>query len=355
MRLMERIHRTGKRQRLAKNTIECYGRWIRDFLCFHREGEEWRHPAQLGTREVEGYITSLAADRKLSASAQNQAINALMFLYKRVLADELPPDHLGRFASQRSKRPVCVPTVLSSDEVSRLLAALPEGSTERLLAALLYGTGMRVNEGCTLRLRDIDFDRKQIVIRQGKGGKDRVVMLPEKLLGALVDQAQRVRRQHLLDCRRNAGHTPLPDSLRHKVAYAVQDWRWQFLFPSAVVRWDAEGNGTRWHCDPGAFSRQISQATRRAGLGKRVSPHTLRHSFATHLLEGGYDIRQVQQLLGHAKLATTMIYTHVMNKPAVAVKSPVDHLGVFGECKSNPAQLESEIKWSGAENQRSQC
>jgi integrase len=201
------------------------------------------------------------------------------------------------------------------------------GSTRRLMVELLYGAGLRLMECCTLRVRDVDFDRGQIVVRGGKGDKDRSVMLPARCVGALAEQSRRVRHLHERDRARGGGYVPLPASLAHKAPYAARDVRWQFLFPSAVLRRDAHGCGLRWHGDPGKLDAEIRGAARRAGVDKRVTAHTFRHSFATHLLEQGWDVRQVQSLLGHSNLQTTMVYTHVMNKPAFAVTSPLDRLG----------------------------
>ncbi len=332
MRLLEQFDAVAKLRHLAKNTAECYRRWVVEFLAFHRVDRRWRHPRELAEAEVGAFLTHLAVDRRLSGSTQNQACNAIVFLYKRVLADELPADHLGRFAGERSKRPKRVPTVLSESEVVRLIEAIEpdrEGSTRQLMAKLAYGTGMRVGEVCTLRLRDLDFDRGQIVIRAGKGDKDRIVMLPAACRGALVEQARRVRTRHERDVAKGGGFVPVSDAEANKMPYAEQDWRWQFVFPSTTLRRDGEGRGFRWHADRAAFARVVANAARAAGIGKRVSPHTFRHSFATHLLEAGYDIRQVQTLLGHAKLETTQIYTHVMNKPAVAVTSPLDRVAAM--------------------------
>lgn len=325
MKLVERMEAVGRRRHLSPRTIACYQSWVKDFLRYHREGNRWRHPRELAEREVEAYLTHLAVQRRLSASSQNQATNALVYLYKQVLADELGKEHLGKFAAERSRRPARVPTVLSVDEVRRVLGAI-EGSTWRLMAELLYGTGMRVSECCTLRVRDVDFERGQIVIRGGKGDKDRIVMLPASLRGRLQEQVGRARDRHDLDMAAGGGYVPLPDSVANKVKYAERDWRWQYLFPSAVMRRNQTDRGFRWHTDPGALSRVITVACKRSGVGKRVTPHTFRHSFATHLLEHGYDVRQVQELLGHEKLETTMIYTHVMNRPAVTVQSPLDRL-----------------------------
>ncbi len=328
MKLMQRIETVGRRLRLADASIECYARWIEQFLRFCRVDGKWRAPTKLGTAEVEAFLTDIAVRRHLSASSQNQALNALMFLYKQVLVDDVSPEHLGRFAAERSRRPVRVPTVLSVDEVGQLLVAIPAGSMRRLMIELLYGAGLRVGECCTLRVRDLDFDRGQLIVRSGKGDKDRIVMLPVRARPGLIEQVRRVRRQHTQDLAKGGGFVPLPDELKNKMDYAESDWRWQFLFPSIVVRRDDRGRGHRWNTDPSALDRTIRAAAKQTELSKRVSCHTLRHSFATHLLEAGYDIRQVQTLLGHERLATTMIYTHVANKPAIAVVSPLDRVGV---------------------------
>jgi len=326
MKLLEQVRDVALRRHLSKLTITCYQSWIRNFLEFSKGNGQWRHPRELFAADVETFLTHLARDRHLSASSQNQATCAIVFLYKKVLAEELGEDHLGAFAAERSKRPVRVPTVLSVDEVQRLLQEVKADSTHRLMIELLYGTGVRVMECCTLRLRDLDLDRAQIIVRSGKGDKDRIVMLPESLKGRLVEQCRRVRAIHTRDMAKEGGYVPIPDPVEHKIPYAQRDWRWQFLFPSVTLRRDEQGRGFRWWSNPGVLDRTIKGATRRAALTKRVSAHTLRHSFATHLLEAGYDVRQVQTLLGHANLQTTMVYTHVMNKAATAVKSPLDRL-----------------------------
>jgi integron integrase len=397
MKLLERVARIGRQRRLSPNTIKCYQRWIaeflrycarpgipvvpvtpasvdpiQDFLDLDLESKPtggvasatlsaigstppvgsgqsgridefcWRHPRELGAVELAAFLSYLANDRKVAASTQNQACNAIVFLYRRVLADELPPDHLGRFVAERSKQPRRVPTVLSEGEVRQLVSVMPAESVRTLMVKLLYGTGMRLGELCSLRLRDLDFDRAQIIVRSGKGDKDRIVMLPVALRGELADQARRVRELHRRDLAKGAGYAPVPDVLLHKVPYAADDWRWQFLFPSVTlskvtvdwVRPDGspacEQRRVRAHAAIGVLDRFINQAAKDAGISKRVSAHTFRHSFATHLLESGYDIRQVQTLLGHERLETTMVYTHVMNKPSIAVVSPIDRVGMAG-------------------------
>ncbi|HWE03409.1 MAG TPA: integron integrase, partial [Tepidisphaeraceae bacterium] len=272
------------------------------------------------------FLTYLATDRRLSASSQNQAVNAIVFLYKQVLADELPPDHLGRFAAERSKRPKRVPTVLSEDQVRRIIDEMPADSTRTLMVRLLYGTGLRVMECCTLRVRDLDLDRGQIVVRGGKGDQDRIVMLPASAKGRVVEHLRVIRRRYDRDLAKGGGFVPLPPVLENKVPYADDDWRWQFVFPSLTMRRDEKGRGIRYHASPGVLDRFIHSATERAAVNKRVTCHTFRHSFATHLLEAGYDVRQVQTLLGHKDLRTTQLYTHVVNRPAVAVVSPLDRL-----------------------------
>jgi integron integrase len=278
--------------------------------------------------DVEAFLTHLARDRRLSASSQNQATCAIVFLYRHVLAAELPQDHLGRFASERSRRPVRIPTVLSRDEARRVIEALPPRSLHRLMVDLLYGAGLCLMECCTLRIRDLDFERGQIVVRAGKGDKDRLVMMPQTLRPALLEQARGVRLRHGRDLRVDGGYVPLPDSLAHKAPYATRGWRWQYVFSSSVMRRDTRGRGFRWYANPKWLDTSIRRAAGCAGIAKRVTAHTFRHSFATHVLEAGYDIRQVQTLLGHASLKTTQIYTHVMNPPAVAVRNPLDQLVV---------------------------
>lgn len=327
MKLLNQIDLVARRLRLSPNTIDAYSSWIRAYLGFCAAARGgWTHPTKLGTADCEAFLNDLVLRRRLSASSQNQALNALVFLYKHVLENTIPQDHLGKFALLRSTRPKRIPTVLSADEVSRVIAALPEKGNSRLLIQLLYGTGLRVGEACMLRLRDIDFARAQVIVRAGKGDKDRIVMLPATLIRSLRDQGDAVERQWRLDVQRGGGYAPVPDALLHKRPRAGNELPWQFLFPSVVLRRDECGRGTRWHTDPSTLERILYVAARGAGINKRVTCHTFRHSFATHVLEAGYDIRQVQSLLGHASLKTTQIYTHVMNRPASAVTSPLDRL-----------------------------
>jgi len=330
------MENVGRCRRLAGATREVYLYWVREFLTFWREqAGAWREPESLRGPEVEAFLTHLLVARELSASSQNQALCAIVFMYRHVIFDEAhDPDpqrprwreHLGRFSAERSKRPVRLPTVLSTREVISLIGVMRETSMHRLMVELIYGTGMRVMECCGLRVRDVDFDRGQIIVRAGKGDKDRIVMLPARLIQRLADRVRRVRQQHTADVARGGGYTRVSSEVTHKVPYAGRDWRWQFLFFSATIRFEQDGQGYRWHAHPGALSRSVKEAAVRAGLSKRVTPHTLRHSFATHLLEQGWDIRQVQTLLGHASLETTQIYTHLIQSPAAAVRSPLDRL-----------------------------
>jgi integron integrase len=325
MKLIEQVQLVARRLRKADATVEAYSAWIRSYLTFtaKRHGV-WKPPIELGTADVEAFLNHLVVERRLSASSQNQALNALVFLYKQVLVDVIPQDHLGKFVLLRSKRAKRIPTVLSTEEVGRLLAAIPPTGNYRLMAKLLYGTGIRVSECCTLRVRDIDFGRAQIIVRDGKGDKDRIVMLPESIREELAHRVETATRKWRADIARGGGYAPVPDAIEHKRPTAGAELPWQFVFQSAVMRRDEVGRGRRWSSDPSALDRKVRQAASRAGINKRVTCHTFRHSFATHLLETGYDVRQVQTLLGHASLRTTMIYTHVTNRPAVAVRSPLD-------------------------------
>jgi integron integrase len=274
----------------------------------------------MGEREVEAFLTRLAVNRRVAESTQNQALGAILFLYRHVVRKDL-----GSLDAVRASRPKRLPTVLSKDEARRLIAAMPEKGAHRLIVELLYGTGMRISECCQLRVCDLDFDRGQILIRGAKGNKDRATMLPRSLEERLEAQVEFVRLRHERDVEKGAGYAPVPTSLEHKRQGAAREFRWQFVFGSTVARPDREtGRVIRWYAHPGAVDRSVKQAADIARIGKRVTCHTLRHSFATHLLENGYDIRTVQELLGHKSVETTMIYTHVMSKPGLGVRSPLD-------------------------------
>ena len=291
--------------------------WIRRFILFHGK----KHPSNMGEAHVTAFLGALAEERNVSASTQNQALSALVFLYRHVL--EAP---LGRIEPvPRARVPERLPVVLSREEVSRVLRSL-DGVTW-IIVALLYGAGLRLRECLELRVKDLDLARNQIVVRRGKGEKDRVTMLPGVALERLTRHLEKVKRLHETDLAGGCGRVVLPSALDRKYPNASVEWRWQFVFPAARIcrdpRW---GPPNRFHLHESAVQRAVAEAVRRAGVTKRVSCHTFRHSFATHLLEDGYDIRTVQELLGHADVTTTMIYTHVLNRGALGVRSPADRL-----------------------------
>jgi len=296
-------------------TEETYIQWIKRFIFFHNK----RHPKEMGEKEVRSFLTHLAVDKHVSASTQNQALSAILFLYKRVLEIEL--DWIDDVV--RAKRPKHLPVVLSRDEVKKLLNIM--NGTNALITKLLYGTGMRLMEALRLRVQDVDFEQSQIIVRSGKGAKDRITTLPETLIDELKEQLERVREIHKNDLNEGFGRVYLPFALDRKYPGAGIEYGWQYCFPS-MQRSTSPRTGlvARHHLDEKNIGRAIKTATRKIGLSKRVSSHTMRHSFATHLLEAGYDIRTVQELLGHKDVSTTMIYTHVLNKGGRGVKSPLD-------------------------------
>ncbi|WP_418318872.1 integron integrase [Piscinibacter sakaiensis] len=300
-------------------TEHAYVDWARRFIVFHGK----RHPAGMGAAEVEAFLSWLAVERNVSASTQNQARAALLFLYQEVLLVNLP--WLGEMTAARTSRRL--PVVLTPSEVRELLNALDGSGTMHLVASLLYGTGMRLLEGLRLRVKDVEFQRREIIVRAGKGNKDRVTVLPENLIEPLQIQLRRVRRLHQADLDASRGDVELPFALDLKYPSAGRAWGWQYVFPSPVFSIDPRsGVERRHHLNESSVQKAVALAARRAGIAKPCSPHVLRHSFATHMLQAGYDIRTVQELLGHADVATTMIYTHVMNKGGRGVSSPLDGL-----------------------------
>jgi integron integrase len=316
-RLLDRVREAIRVRHYSRRTEEAYVAWIRRFIVFHRK----THPAQMGASEISQFLTWLAVDRRVSASTQNQALSALLFLYKDVLAigiGAIPP-------VVRARAPERLPVVLSREEIGAILKQL--AGTERLIVMLLYGAGLRLEECLDLRVKDLDFDRHQIVVRQGKGRKDRATMLPVAATEALRAHLVQVRRIHDGDLVRGFGRVVLPFALDRKFSNAATEWRWQFVFPAGRICRDPQfGPPSRYHLHESVVQKAVAQATRPAGITKRVGPHTMRHSFATHLLEDGYDIRTVQELLGHRDVRTTMTYLHVMNRGALGVKSPMDRL-----------------------------
>ncbi len=316
LRLREQLREVMRFKQFSRRTEEAYWIYIRQFILFHGK----RHPREMGKPEIEAFLSHLTTAKLVAVSTQNQALNALVFLYREVLHQ--PFDELGPV--ERPLRRPKVPVVLSQPEVARLLAHM-EG-TLGLLARLLYGTGLRLMEGLRLRVKDVDFGRNQIIVHDGKGFKDRVTMLPEVLRTELKAHLQRVAALHEQDLKLGLGRVWLLGALRVKYPNAEREWIWQYVFPSKRISVDPETKlRRRHHVDEMAVQRAVKASARLAGLQKVVTPHTLRHSFATHLLENGYDIRTVQDLLGHKDVSTTQIYTHVMQKPGIGVKSPLDN------------------------------
>jgi integron integrase len=298
-------------------TEEAYVDWARRFLRFYN----FRHPRTMSIHEVERYLSYLASQKNVSASTQNQALAALLFLFRDVLGIGLPPPVI----SLRAKRPQRMPTVLSREEVRRVLDNL-EGN-HQLMARILYGGGLRLMECVRLRVKDLDFDQRQIFIRDGKGSHDRLTVMPDSLRAHLQEQLQRVRQLFEEDLARGHANVYLPFALAEKYPNAPREIGWQWVFPSDRLSPDPRtGKKRRHHIEPSGLQRAVHAIARRLGIAKPVSCHTFRHSFATHLLENGYDIRTVQELLGHRDVKTTMIYTHVLNRGGFAVLSPIDRL-----------------------------
>jgi integron integrase len=328
-RFLDMVRAALRTRHYSRRTEDAYVAWIRRFILFHDK----RHPAEMGAPEVSRFLTWLAVDRRVAASTQNQALGALLFLYRAVLDQALPwLDDLVR-----ARRPERLPVVLTRDEVRLVLDGLD--GAPRLMACLLYGAGLRLLECCRLRVQDMDAGANQIVVRSGKGNKDRVTMLPAALKPELTRHLDRVRAQHERDLGRGAGWVELPTALARKYPNAGREWPWQWFFPATRIYVEAAtGQRRRHHLHESVLQRAVKEAVLRAGLSKRAGPHTLRHSFATHLLESGYDIRTVQELLGHRDVSTTMIYTHVLNRGPAAVRSPVDAILSGGPTDAPPAR-----------------
>lgn len=314
-RLMDQVRDTLRVHHYSLRTEQSYLQWIRRFIIFHGK----RHPREMGADQISAFLTHLAVQKDVAASTQNQALSALLFLYKKVLGIE--PAWIQDVV--RAKRPKRLPVVLSQETVRRLLDGL--GGSHRLIAYLIYGSGMRLMEAARLRVKDVDFDYRQITIRGGKGDKDRVTMLPERLCAPLRRQLELGRRLFDLDRAEGAPGVELPHALERKYPNAGKDWAWFWVFPARNRSRDPRsGVIRRHHVYEKSLQRDIKRAARELALPSPVSVHTLRHCFATHLLERGYDIRTVQELLGHKDLNTTMIYTHVINKGGKGVISPLD-------------------------------
>ena len=323
-KLRDQFHEVARFKYLAQRTEETYWQWVVRYLKFHRRNGQWRHPRELQAEEMAGFLSHLASGLKVAAATQSQALNALIFLYREVLHVQVA--EIGSF--ERVRRPARLPEVLSREEVKLVLAAAaPE---YQLPLRLLYGTGMRLMELLRLRVKDVDFERNQIIIRAGKGDKDRVTVLPESLKEELRAHLEKWRLEHGRAVAEGNGATTLPEGVARKYPKAAKEWAWQYVFPAAglvrvsAARGDARPTWLRHHFHEDTLQRGMKAAVRRSQISKRATCHTLRHSFATHLLENGYDIRTLQDLLGHKDVTTTQIYTHVMQRPGLGVRSPLD-------------------------------
>jgi integron integrase len=315
-KLLDRLRAAVRARHYSRRTEEAYVMWVRRFILFHGK----KHPSAMGADEVNAFLSSLAVDHHVSASTQNQALSALLFCYREVLQDPLPWLH----DVVRAHRPQRLPTVLSQEEVQKVLAAVEE--KYQLAVQLLYGSGLRLLEALTLRVKDVDFGRGQLTIRDPKWKRDRTTMMPFAVAGALREQLVYARMVHQDDLAAGFGRVWLPDALAKKYPNAPKDWRWQWVFP-APSRWQTtDGKEGRHHIHETNIQRAVQKAAIAAAISHRVTCHTFRHSFATHLLERGHDIRTVQELLGHRDVATTMIYTHVLRHGARGVRSPLDPL-----------------------------
>ncbi len=314
-KLLDQVREKLRVKHYAIRTEQTYVDWIKRFIRFHDK----QHPKDMGAREIESFLTHLAVVGKVAASTQNQAKSAVLFLYREVLEIELP--WLDKVTQAKAQKRL--PVVLTVTETKTVLSRLT--GTHALIAGLLYGAGMRLMEAVRLRVKDIDFARREILVREGKGGKDRVTMLPEAVTGLLKLHLAKVKALHDEDLALGFGEVYLPFALDRKYTSAGREWGWQYVFPSRNLSVDPRSGKTRrHHIDEKGVQRAMKQAVRDAGLTKPATPHTLRHSFATHLLQSGYDIRTVQELLGHSDVATTMIYTHVLNRGGRGVISPMD-------------------------------
>ena len=327
-RLLDSLRQELRLRHYSLRTEGAYVDWVRRFVKFH----ELRHPRDMGGEEVEAFLSHLASERKVSSSTQNQAKAALLFLFKHVVKVDLP----WLQTVVQAKGPKRLPVVLSPGEVRKLLDQLD--GTMGLVAQMLFGTGMRLMEVLRLRVKDLEFDRLEVVVRQGKGGKDRVTMLPEVLVGPLTAHLAKVKALHARDLEQGFGEVWMPDALDSKFRHAAKAWGWQWVFPSTLRSPDPRsGKVRRHHLYPESVQRAVRDAARAAELAKLVTPHALRHSFTTHLLASGHDIRTVQELLGHKDVETTMIYTHVLNRGGRGVPSPLDMVKENAEAQAYSA------------------
>ena len=316
-KLLEQVRDAIRMRHYSRRTEATYVHWIRRFIVFHHK----KHPSTMGVPEITAFLSWLATAQRVSSSTQNQALSALLFLYRHVLRIEV-----GAIEQvPRARLPHRVPVVLSREEVGKIFKNIQ--GTMWMVVALLYGAGLRLQECLELRVKDLDFDGHEIVVRRGKGQKDRRTMLPVAIEERLQEHLREVRRQHERDLTAGVGRVVLPFALDRKYPNAATDWAWQFVFPAARICRDSQwGAPSRFHLHESAVQREVAKAVRRAGVTKHVGPHCFRHSFATHLLEDGHDIRTVQELLGHSDVSTTMTYLHVLNRGGLGVRSPFDRL-----------------------------
>lgn len=313
-KLMEQLRQAIILRGYSVQTERSYAHWIKRYIYFHKK----RHPADMAEHEIKQFLNHLVLNRNLAAKTQHQALCAIIFLYKKVLQIDI-----GELDLTYSKKPQKLPVVLSQQEVKRLLGFLPE--PYHLMASLMYGSGLRVGEVLGLRVLDVDFDRRSIIVRNGKGGKDRITVLPDRLVPQLKSEMEKARLLHKQDVENGYGTVYLPHALARKYPGAAKSFMWQFIFASQNLSRHPHGSELRrHHLHRKTIQRALERAKKLAGICKHITCHTLRHSFATHLLEQGYDIRTIQELLGHRDVSTTMIYTHVLNKGGRAVLSPAD-------------------------------
>lgn len=319
-RLLDQVRQAVRLKHYSIRTEHAYVNWIKRFILFHKTPQgKFRHPQDMGAAEIKAFLTHLAVEKNVAASTQNQALSALLFLYRHVLGREI----ILTDDIPHAKKPKRLPTVLSKEEVRRVLALM--SGVHQLMARLLYGSGLRLMECVRMRVKDIDFDQRLIVVRDGKGEQDRITVLPDTLIPFLRDHLSHVYLLHQRDLAQGYGSVYLPYALAEKYPNASREWCWQWVFPADKLSTDPRSGVTRrHHVDESGLQKAVRQAAQLAGITKPVGPHTFRHSFATHLLESGYDIRTVQELLGHKDVKTTMIYTHVLNRGGLAVRSPLD-------------------------------
>ncbi len=341
-KLVNQVRAILRTKHYSMRTEQAYVNWMKRFIVFHNK----RHPAEMGAKEMQQFLNHLAMKENVAASTQNQALNALVFLYREVLQKDIEDFREGLIWAKKPKK---IPEVFTADEARAVFSQLD--GVFWLMGMLMYGAGLRLLECLRLRVKDIDFPCKKITVREGKGSKDRITLLPEVVIPALQKHLQQVKKQHDKDLKNGFGTVYMPHALAKKYPHACREWSWQYIFPASRLSVDPRsGVKQRHHCDESAVQKAVKQAIRRAGIHKQAGCHTFRHSFATHLLEAGYDIRTVQELLGHEDVNTTLVYTHVLKNGVLGVKSPADLLGKNGILYSGnsfvelPAVLQKRFK-----------